>query len=48
LLVDTNGKIVFVGHPASRDLEKDIDALLKGETLTGEGTAASTADAESG
>jgi thiol-disulfide isomerase/thioredoxin len=38
LLVDTKGKIVFVGHPASRDLEKDIDALLKGETLSGEGT----------
>lgn len=47
MLVDTKGKIVFVGHPASRDLEKDIDALLKGETLTGEGTGASSDDAES-
>ena len=34
LLVDTNGKIVFKGHPASRkNLEDDIDKLLKGETL---------------
>ncbi len=40
LLIDTKGKIVFVGHPASRQLEQDIDALLKGETLTGEGTGA--------
>jgi hypothetical protein len=42
LLVDTNGKIVFVGHPASRNLEEDINALLKGDTLTGEGTGASS------
>jgi hypothetical protein len=34
LLVDTNGKIVFKGHPASRkNLEDDFDKLLKGETL---------------
>ena len=34
LLVDTNGKIVFKGHPASRkNLEEDFDKLLKGETL---------------
>jgi len=37
-LIDKEGKIVFVGHPASRDLEKDIDALLKGEVLVGNGT----------
>jgi len=30
LLVDTKGKIVFFGHPASRQLEQDIDSLLKG------------------
>jgi hypothetical protein len=30
LLVDTKGKIVFVGHPASRQLDQDIDSLLKG------------------
>jgi hypothetical protein len=35
-LVDTNGKIVFKGHPASRkNLEEDFDKLLKGETLEG-------------
>jgi Thioredoxin-like len=46
LLVDTNGKIVFVGHPASRDIEKDIDSLLKGETLSGEGTGKSAESQE--
>lgn len=35
LLVDTEGTIVFMGHPASRDIEKDIDTLLKGDKLTG-------------
>ena len=40
LLVDTTGKIVFVGHPASRDIEADINTLLEGGTLTGEGTGA--------
>jgi len=44
LLVDTTGKIVFVGHPASRDLEADIDTLLKGGTLTGEGTGQSAVE----
>ncbi|MFN9906264.1 MAG: hypothetical protein ACK56F_09095, partial [bacterium] len=35
-MVDTNGKIVFKGHPASRkNLEEDFDKLLKGETLEG-------------
>jgi len=38
MLIDTKGNIAFKGHPANRpDLEKDFDALLKGETLTGEG-----------
>lgn len=41
LLVDKEGMIVFMGHPASRNIEKDIDALLAGEKLTGEGTGAS-------
>ncbi len=40
LLVDTKVKIDFVGHPAARQLEQDIDTLLKGKTLTGEGTGA--------
>lgn len=35
VLIDTNGKIVYVGHPASRDLEKDIETLLKGDALKG-------------
>jgi len=40
VLLDTNGKIVFIGHPASRTLEEDIDKLLKGETISGAGTTA--------
>lgn len=35
VLVDTHGKIAFVGHPASRDLEKDIETLLRDEKLKG-------------
>ena len=42
LLVDTTGKIVYVGHPASRNIEEDINTLLKGESLTGEGTQTSS------
>jgi len=38
LLVDTQGAIVYKGHPASRNLEQDIDSLLKGEKITGKGT----------
>jgi thiol-disulfide isomerase/thioredoxin len=38
LLVDIQGVIVYKGHPASRNLEQDIDALLKGEKITGKGT----------
>ena len=34
------GKIVFKGHPANRpDLVADFDTLLKGEEITGKGTA---------
>ena len=33
-LVDTKGVIVFIGHPGTRkNLEGDIDSLLKGEPL---------------
>lgn len=39
MLVDGNGKLAFVGHPSSRKLEEDIDNLVKGEKLTGEGTS---------
>ena len=45
-LVDTEGKIVFVGHPASRKLEEDINNLLAGEKLTGAGTTAAGGDDE--
>jgi len=38
LLVDTQGTIVFVGHPASRKLEEDINNLLAGGKITGAGT----------
>ena len=41
VLVDTTGKIVYVGHPASRNLEEDINTLLKGESITGDGTQGS-------
>lgn len=35
VLIDTHGKIAYAGHPASRELEKDIETLLKGEKLKG-------------
>lgn len=35
VLIDTNGIIVFVGHPSSRKLEEDIETLLQGNKLTG-------------
>jgi len=44
MLVDTHGVIVFKGHPATRNLEEDIDALLKGEKITGKGTEAEVAE----
>lgn len=38
MLLDTKGRIVFKGHPATRqNLEEDFNTLLKGEALTGEG-----------
>jgi len=43
-LVDKTGKIVFMGHPASRNLEQDIDKLLAGEAITGEGTGPASAE----
>ena len=33
-LIDTEGRIVFLGNPSERDLEADINTLLKGEKLT--------------
>ena len=47
MLVDQSGKIVYKGHPATRpDLEADLTALGKGETLTGEGIAAAADKAD--
>jgi hypothetical protein len=49
MLIDTNGKIVFKGHPAGRkNLEQDFDDLIAGKTLTGDGTGAEAADEEEG
>ena len=38
VLVDTAGKIVFMGHANDRKFEQDIDALLAGENISGKGT----------
>lgn len=35
VLIDTHGMIAFIGHPAERNLEADIETLLKGEKLKG-------------
>lgn len=44
-IVDTTGKIVFVGHPASRkDLVQDFNDLLAGKAITGEGTTSAGGD----
>jgi len=46
LLVDTTGKIVYKGHPASRpDLVADFNLLLKGEKLDCDPTPSTGADA---
>ena len=33
ILVDKKGNIVFKGHPAGRNLEDDINKLIRGEEL---------------
>ena len=46
-IVDTHGKIVFMGHPASRqNLEQDFDDLLAGKEITGAGTSPAGDDDE--
>ena len=35
ILVDTQGKVVYIGHPMGRNLEQDIETLVKGEALKG-------------
>jgi len=42
LLLDKAGKIVFIGHPASRNLEQDINDLLEGKTISGKGCEAAS------
>jgi len=40
MLIDTNGKIAFKGHPANRpDLVADFNTLLAGGSIEGEGCA---------
>ena len=40
MLIDKKGMIAFKGHPANRkDLKADLDAMLAGTPLTGEGCA---------
>jgi len=36
-----------MGHPASRNLEQDINDLLEDKVITGEGTGPSTSDEDS-
>ena len=40
VLVDTTGKLAFIGHPMSADLEKSIESLLSGGKvlMRGEGS----------
>lgn len=40
LIIDTNGKIAFKGHPANRpNLEEDFTTLMNGGEISGEGCA---------
>lgn len=38
VLVDREGLVVYKGHPALRNLERDIDFLLEGKGISGPGT----------
>ena len=44
VLVDTEGKIAFIGHPASINLESAFEKLLKGQSLGGAGGAGDSED----
>jgi hypothetical protein len=35
VLIDIHGNIAYKGHPGKRNLEEDIETLLKGEKLAG-------------
>lgn len=46
-IVDTKGKVVFMGHPANRsDLVQDFNDLLEGKAITGKGCEAATGDGD--
>ena len=46
VLLDKESKIVFMGHPASRNMAEDINKLINGEKITGEGTTAADDEEE--
>ncbi len=48
VLIDGEGKIAFVGHPATRELEKDIETLIKGEKLKGVSAGGDDEDEDEG
>ncbi len=33
VLIDTEGKIAYIGHPAATNLEQNIETLLKGQKI---------------
>ena len=45
-LVDTNGKLAFIGHPMEADIEKSIDSLLSGGKVLTKGESSDAAAAE--
>lgn len=38
MIIDQKGNIAFKGHPAVRKIEEDIENLISGHALSGEGT----------
>ena len=44
-LVDTNGKLAFIGHPMSADLEKSIESLLSGGNVIKRGESVASTEA---
>jgi len=44
VLLDTEGKVVFMGHPSQRKFEDDFKTLLDGGKITGAGTTAGAGD----
>lgn len=49
LMVDKEGKIVFIGHPATRtNLEEDLQTLMDDGKITGPGTSAAGGDDDEG